>query len=132
MTTTLTLRRLLLTSAAIIALICILGAHRQAATILAQTTALTDQMPVDPQITIGKFPNGLQYYIRANKKPEKRAELRLVVKAGSVLEDDDQPARIWDLPQLYKKLDAATIQKAAKTYLNTNAYLRAMLFPEKK
>ena len=47
-------------------------------------------MPVDPKITIGKFSNGLRYYIRANKKPEKRAELRLVIKAGSILEDDDQ------------------------------------------
>ncbi len=56
----------------------------------AQTLTLTQPMPVDPQITIGTFPNGLRYYIRANKKPEKRAELRLVVKAGSILEDDDQ------------------------------------------
>ena len=47
-------------------------------------------MPVDTQITQGTLPNGLRYYVRANKKPEKRAELRLVVKAGSVLEDDDQ------------------------------------------
>jgi len=53
-------------------------------------TPLTQPMPVDPQITMGKFPNGLRYYIRPNKKPEKRAELRLVVKAGAVLEDDDQ------------------------------------------
>lgn len=55
-----------------------------------QTQTLTQPMPVDPQITMGKFPNGMRYYIRANKKPEKRAELRLVVKAGSILEDDDQ------------------------------------------
>src|SRR5829696_4915142 len=55
-----------------------------------QTTTLSQPMPVDPQITMGKFPNGLRYYIRANKKPEKRAELRLVIKAGSILEDDDQ------------------------------------------
>ena len=55
-----------------------------------QTPTLTQPMPVDPQITMGKFPNGLSYYIRANKKPEKRAELRLVVKAGAILEDDDQ------------------------------------------
>ena len=47
-------------------------------------------MPVDPAITIGRLPNGLRYYVRANTKPEKRAELRLVVKAGSILEDDDQ------------------------------------------
>jgi len=32
---------------------------------------------------MGKFSNGLRYYVRANKKPEKRMELRLVVKAGS-------------------------------------------------
>jgi len=56
----------------------------------AQSTALTQAIPVDPQITIGHLQNGLQYYVRANRKPEKRAELRLVVKAGSVLEDDNQ------------------------------------------
>ena len=57
---------------------------------VSQTPPLSQSMPVDPQITMGKFPNGLRYYILRNKKPEKRAELRLVVKAGSVLEDDDQ------------------------------------------
>ena len=55
-----------------------------------QTPSLSQPMPVDPQLTMGRLPNGLRYYIRANKKPEKRAELRLVVKAGSILEDDDQ------------------------------------------
>ncbi|MGD1044381.1 MAG: insulinase family protein [Bacteroidota bacterium] len=44
----------------------------------------------DPKIIIGKLDNGLTYYIRENHKPEKRAELRLAVKAGSILEDDDQ------------------------------------------
>jgi len=52
--------------------------------------ALTDPIPVEREITINQLPNGLRYYVRANKKPEKRAELRLVVKTGSVLEDDDQ------------------------------------------
>ena len=70
------------------------GARPQTATMLAQgpaqTATLSQPMPVDPQITIGTFKNGLRYYIRANKKPDKRAELRLVVKAGSILEDDDQ------------------------------------------
>src|SRR5262245_9950909 len=56
----------------------------------ARAQALTDPMPTDANITIGKFSNGIRYYIRANKKPEKRAELRLVIKAGSILEDDDQ------------------------------------------
>jgi len=51
---------------------------------------LENQIPLDPKIKIGKLDNGLTYYIRQNKKPENRAELRLVVKAGSILEDDDQ------------------------------------------
>src|SRR4029453_2668436 len=51
---------------------------------------LSQQMPVDPDVTVGTLPNGLRYYVRANGKPARRVELRLVVKAGSVLEDDDQ------------------------------------------
>ena len=47
-------------------------------------------LPFDPAVTIGTLPNGMRYYIRENHKPEKRAELRLVVNAGSVLEDEDQ------------------------------------------
>lgn len=51
----------------------------------------TDQvMPVDPKVRIGRLSNGLTYYIRHNGLPEKRVEMRLVVNAGSVLEDEDQ------------------------------------------
>jgi zinc protease len=52
--------------------------------------ALSQSMPVDPEAVVGTLPNGLRYYVRANGKPARRAELRLVVKAGSVLEDPDQ------------------------------------------
>src|SRR3954465_8187660 len=48
------------------------------------------KMPVDPEVAVGTLPNGLRYYVRANAKPARKAELRLVVKAGSVLEDEDQ------------------------------------------
>lgn len=51
---------------------------------------LADTLPVDPQVTVGILDNGLRYYVRANQRPEQRAELRLVVNAGSVLEDEDQ------------------------------------------
>ena len=50
----------------------------------------TDQLPVSPQVRVGKLPNGLTYYIQRNPKPQQRAELRLAVRAGSFLEDDDQ------------------------------------------
>jgi zinc protease len=51
---------------------------------------LDNKIPVDSKIKKGVLANGLTYYIRKNEKPEKRAELRLVVKAGSILEDEDQ------------------------------------------
>ena len=42
------------------------------------------------EVREGRLPNGLSYYIRQNARPQGRAELRLVVNAGSILEDDDQ------------------------------------------
>lgn len=47
-------------------------------------------LPVDPSIRTGVLSNGMRYYVRYNKKPEHRAELRLAVNAGSTAEDDDQ------------------------------------------
>ncbi|MFZ6658304.1 M16 family metallopeptidase [Undibacterium sp. TJN19] len=52
--------------------------------------SLTDPIPVNPDLKMGKLSNGLTYYIQRNESPRKKVELRLVVKAGSVLEDDDQ------------------------------------------
>lgn len=49
-----------------------------------------DVLPVDPNVRIGRLENGLTYYVRQNGRPEDRAELRLVVNAGSILEDEDQ------------------------------------------
>lgn len=49
-----------------------------------------DLLPVDPNVIIGKLPNGLTYYIRKNVEPKNRAELYLVNKAGSILENDSQ------------------------------------------
>ncbi|MEM6796113.1 MAG: insulinase family protein, partial [Acidobacteriota bacterium] len=54
------------------------------------TAPLEAEIPVDDSIRVGTLENGLRYYIRANRKPEQRAELRLSVNAGSILEDEDQ------------------------------------------
>ncbi len=59
-------------------------------TALAATAPLEAPLPVDPAVRTGRLPNGLRYYVRENARPEGRAELRLAVNAGSVLEDDDQ------------------------------------------
>jgi len=47
-------------------------------------------LPTDPALTVRRLQNGMTYIIRENPQPEKRAFLRLVVNAGSVLERDDQ------------------------------------------
>ncbi|MEO5650213.1 MAG: insulinase family protein [Ginsengibacter sp.] len=51
---------------------------------------LNEKLPIDPEVKIGTLGNGLTYYIRQNKKPEQKVELRLIVNAGSILEDDNQ------------------------------------------
>lgn len=61
-----------------------------ASTFVFSQTDLSQKLPIDPDVKIGTLPNGLTYYIRKNNKPEKRMELRLVVNAGSVLEDGQQ------------------------------------------
>ena len=52
--------------------------------------SLQEQMPLDPGVRAGKLTNGIHYFIKANKKPENRAEMRLAVNAGATLEDEDQ------------------------------------------
>jgi len=51
---------------------------------------LEKEIPLDPKVVYGKLDNGLTYYIRQNEKPENRVQLRLVVNAGSMQEDEDQ------------------------------------------
>jgi zinc protease len=50
----------------------------------------SDPLPVDPGVRVGELENGLRYYVRENREPRARAELRLVVNAGSILEEEDQ------------------------------------------
>src|SRR5262249_14106039 len=45
-------------------------------------------LPLDPAVQTGVLPNGLRWYVSDDDEP--RWTLRLVVRAGSVLEDDDQ------------------------------------------
>lgn len=54
------------------------------------TNNLTEKIPFNPEVKKGVLSNGLTYYIKNNGKPENKVELRLVINAGSILEDDDQ------------------------------------------
>ena len=79
----------------------IVGSVMSTQSLFAQTTranvaaasdsfALSATLPSDPAVRVGTLSNGLRYYVRKNAKPENRAELRLVVNAGSIVEDKDQ------------------------------------------
>ena len=49
-----------------------------------------EPIPLDPLVQRGTLENGLSWVVQPNAYPDDRAELRLVVKAGSVLEAEDQ------------------------------------------
>ena len=53
-------------------------------------TTKSQDIPFNQEVKKGVLSNGLTYYIKNNGKPENKVELRLVVKAGSILEDEDQ------------------------------------------
>jgi zinc protease len=78
------MQRLILAGALALALGAPIGAQQPS---LPPATA---SLPRDSALHSGTLPNGLRYYIRRNRLPAKRAELRLVVNVGSVLERKDQ------------------------------------------
>lgn len=51
---------------------------------------LNGPAPVDPEIRTGRLDNGLTYFIRHNKEPEKRASFYIIQNVGAILENDDQ------------------------------------------
>ena len=58
--------------------------------LVALTTFGQTQLPVDPNVRIGKLDNGLTYYIRHNSQPAQRAEFYLATNVGAFQEEDDQ------------------------------------------
>ena len=56
----------------------------------APVTEADSPLVFDPLVVRGTLTNGLTYYLRRNEEPRNRGQLSLVVKAGSVLEEEDQ------------------------------------------
>ncbi len=62
-------------------------------TAVSMTASMAQQIPnipVDPDVRIGKLDNGLTYYIRHHAWPEQRAEFYIAQRVGSIQEDDNQ------------------------------------------
>src|SRR5688500_18421546 len=82
--------RIRLLAAAAAFLLPVFSIAQQPAPAAVSAPSLETKLPVDSKVRIGTLPNGIRYYIRQNAKPEKRAELRLVINAGSILENENQ------------------------------------------
>ena len=50
----------------------------------------TSDLPVDPDVTWGRLPNGLRYALRHNAEPRGRISARLALRVGSVNENENQ------------------------------------------
>ena len=59
------------------------------ATVAAESEA-DAPLAFDPLVTRGTLSNGLVYYIRHNEEPRERAQLSLIVKTGSILEEEEE------------------------------------------
>ena len=53
-------------------------------------TDLSGPVPADTTFRIGRLTNGLTYYIRYNREPEKRASFYFIQKTGAIVENDNQ------------------------------------------
>jgi zinc protease len=53
-------------------------------------TNLSTSVPLDPEIRTGKLENGMTYFIRHNKEPEKRASFYFIQNVGALLENNNQ------------------------------------------
>ncbi len=48
------------------------------------------QLPLDPEVRVGKLDNGMTYFIRHNEKPKGQASFYIYHDVGAIQEDDDQ------------------------------------------
>jgi zinc protease len=61
-----------------------------AADLGAQRPAPSTPIPMNASVRTGRLANGFRYYVQRNTRPQQRVELRLIVNAGSIQEDEDQ------------------------------------------
>ena len=51
---------------------------------------LNSKLQLNKEIIYGKLDNNFTYYIKQNLKPKNKASIHLILKAGSLMENDDQ------------------------------------------
>ena len=99
----------------------------------AQLSGMTDKLPVDPKVRLGKLPNGMTYYIRHNELPKERADFYIVQNVGSMQEEENQRGLAHFLehmafngtknfPQETRSIDDFTESIGMRMGENLNAY----------
>lgn len=56
----------------------------------AQPIDWNKELPTDPNVLVGKLPNGITYYLRHNEEPKERASFYIIRNVGALLEEDNQ------------------------------------------
>lgn len=56
----------------------------------AQPIDWNKELPADPNVLVGKLPNGITYYLRHNEEPKERASFYIIRNVGALLEEDNQ------------------------------------------
>lgn len=51
---------------------------------------MSTPLPMDPDLRIGKLPNGFTYFIQHNEEPKDRADFYIIYKVGALQEDENQ------------------------------------------
>ncbi len=78
----------------LVALSLFTGGYAQAQTkknLKSSTVSTSSEViPLDTAVKTGKLANGFTYYIRRNTEPKERVQLYLALKAGSILENEQQ------------------------------------------
>ncbi|MEQ1564711.1 MAG: insulinase family protein [Myxococcota bacterium] len=68
----------------------VVGCTRAPLEIPAENPEFAAMLPVDSHVRQGTLPNGLKWFVEPNGEPAGRGVLRLAVRVGSVVEDEDQ------------------------------------------
>ena len=87
---------------------------------LAVNTLSAQQPPQDEKLRTGKLANGLTYYLRHNKLPEKQADFFLAQKVGSILEEENQRGLAHFLEHLAFNGSKNFPNNSIKDYLEKN------------
>ncbi len=68
----------------------IVAAFMLAANTVSAQEQQVPNIPIDPQVRVGKLENGLTYYIRHNEEPKGQANFYIAQKVGSIIEAEGQ------------------------------------------